>query len=107
MMQTRFKTPKAQALDHAGAEAVAAEALAFLTADEARLTRFLADTGMDPQDLASALADGGAGVLAASLDHIVADESLLLVFASDIRRKPEEIMVAQALLQGPASQTSM
>ena len=103
----RFKTPKPPALNYAGAEALAAEALAFLTADEARLARFLADTGMSPQDLATALADGGGGVLSAALDHILTDESLLLVFASDARRKPEEIMLAQHLLQGPAAQTSL
>ena len=107
MIQPRFKTPKPRALDHAGAEGIAAEALAFLTADPARLMRFLADTGMDPVDLATALADGGAGVLSASLDHIVADESLLLIFASDLQRKPEEIMHAQAVLQGPAPHMSM
>ena len=103
----RFKTPKPAALNYAGAEALAAQALAFLTSDEARLARFLADTGMAPQDLAAALSDGGGGVLSAALDHIVTDESLLLVFASDVRRKPEEIMLAQHLLQGPAPPTSM
>ena len=103
----RFKQPKPARLDRAGAEAIAASALEFLTADPARLVRFLGDTGMDPHGLAASLADGGAGVLAAALDHIVADESLLLVFASELRRKPEEIMGAQMLLQGPTPLSSL
>ena len=103
----RFKQPKPAALDFAGAEAMAAAALAFLTSDPQRLNRFLGDTGMDPQQLAQSLSDGGGGVLSAALDLIVCDESLLLVFASELRRKPEEIMRAQALLQGPTPQMSM
>ena len=103
----RFKQPKPARLDRKGAEALAASALAFLTAEPTRLNRFLSETGMDPQTLATSLQDGGAGVLDAALDHIVSDESLLLVFASDVRRKPEEIMEAQHLLQGPAPLTSM
>ena len=102
-----FKPPRRPPLDYAGAEAIAAEAMAFLTADEARLARFLGETGMQPHELAASLADGGAGVLSACLDHIAGDESLLLVFAGELRRKPEEIMIAQALLQGPAPKTSM
>ena len=104
----RFKQPKPDRLDRASAEGIAAGALEFLTADPARLVRFLADTGLDPQELAASLAQGdGAGVLSAALDHIASDESLLLVFAASQRRKPEEIMLAQALLQGTAAQTSM
>jgi hypothetical protein len=103
----RFKTPKPPALDYAGAEAMAAEAVAFLSADEVRLARFLGETGMEPHELAASLAGGGSGVLSACLDHIASDESLLLVFAGELRRKPEQIMMAQALLQGPAPQDSM
>ena len=103
----RFKQPKPARLDRAGAEALAASAMEFLTADGSRLARFLGDTGMDPQALAQSLSSGGSGVLDAALDHIVADESLLLVFASEVRRKPEEIMQAQHILQGPTPLTSM
>ncbi len=103
----RFKQPKPAPLDHAGAEATAARSLAFLTADPGRLKRFLSDSGMDPQQLAESLATGDTGILAAALDHIVGDESLLMVFASEVRSKPEEIMMAHALLQGPAPLSSM
>ena len=73
----------------------------------ARLDRFLADSGMDPQQLAESLSAGETGILAAALDHIVCDESLLMVFASEVRCKPEEIMMAHTLLQGPAPLSSM
>jgi hypothetical protein len=96
----RFKAAKSPPLDREGAEAMAASALAFLAADPDRLARFMTETGMDPQALASGLKDGGAGVIEAALDHIAADESLLLVFASEVRRKPDEIMLAQYLLSG-------
>ena len=102
-----FKQPKPVPLTYSGAEALAAEAMAFITSDPQRLTRFLADTGMDPQQLAGSLASDGGGILSAAMDHLVSDESLLMVFASEIRRKPEEIMHAHALLQGPAPLTSM
>ncbi len=98
----RPKPVRSPPLDRPGAEAVAASALAFLAADEGRLSRFLADTGLDPQSLAEGLAAGGAGIIDAALDYVAADESQLLVFASEIRRKPEEIMLAQALLSGGA-----
>jgi Protein of unknown function (DUF3572) len=107
----RLKQPKPAPLDRAAAEALAAEAMAFLTADGARLARFLGDSGLDPPTLAAALANGGAnggdGVLDAALDHVVSDESLLLVFASEVRRKPEEVMAARALLAGPAPYASI
>ena len=86
---------------------MAAVSMEFLTSEPARMSRFLSESGMAPGDLAASLAEGGAGVLSAALDHICADESLLLVFASELRRKPEEIMLAQALLQGPAPKTRL
>ncbi len=98
----RFKQPKPKGIDRPAAEAIAAEALALLAAEPGRLTRFLGDSGMDPNTLAAGLSTGDDGVLAAALDHVVCDESLLLVLASELRRKPEDIMIAHALMQGPA-----
>ncbi len=102
-----LKQPKPKALNRADAEALAAEAMAFLTADGARLARFLGDSGLDPSALAAALSAGGNGVIEAALEHVVSDESLMLVFASEIRRKPEELMTAQALLAGPTPYASI
>jgi Protein of unknown function (DUF3572) len=102
----RLKQPKPAPLDRATAEALAAEAVAFLTADSARLSRFLGDSGLDPGALAAAIASGGDGIFDAALDHVASDESLLLVFASEVRRKPEEIMAARALLAGPTPYAS-
>ena len=90
----RFKTPTQPPLDHRTAEDIAAQAIAFLTSEPSRLTRFLSETGMLPNELAASLANGGTDMLSACLDHVVCDESLLLVFASEIRRKPEDVMMA-------------
>jgi hypothetical protein len=103
----RLKQPKPAPLDRATAEALAAEAVAFLTADSARLSRFLGDSGLDPGALAAAIASGGDGIFDAALDHVASDESLFLVFASEVRRKPEEIMAARALLAGPTPYASI
>lgn len=103
----RFKVPKPKGIDRATAETIAAEALAFLTAEPSRLVRFLGESGMDPEALAQGLTDGDEGVLGAALDHVVCDESLLLVLASELRRKPEDIMTAHVLMQGPAPFTSV
>ena len=103
----RFKQPRQPALAYPGAEAIAAAALEFLAEDPSRLGRFLGDSGMQPDEQASALAGGGTGVMAAALEHILADESQLLVFASGLRRKPEEVVAAHALLQGPAPQSDI
>lgn len=102
-----LKQAKPKALDRAGAEALAAEAMAFLTADGERLARFLGDSGLDPSALTAALSAGGGGVIEAALEHVVSDESLMLVFASEIRRKPEDLMLAQALLAGPTTYFSI
>ena len=102
----RFKQPKPKRLDRAEAEEIAAQTMAFLASEPARLARFLGDSGMDPQQLAGSLAGGDNAILTAALDHAVCDESLLLVLASELRRKPDEIVMAHALLQGPAPLTS-
>ena len=104
-LQMRFKQSRPKALDREGAEAIAATALAFLAAEPARLGDFMKNSGMTPEALTAGLVAAEPGLLAAALDHIVCDESLLLVFASEVRRKPEEVLLAQHLLQaGPAAE---
>lgn len=71
---------KPRASTREDAETLAIEALAFLAAEEARLSRFMAITGYD---LAGIKAEAGsAQFLAGVLDYLMSDESLLLVFAS-------------------------
>src|SRR3712207_5019233 len=78
------------------AETVALNALSFLAADDARLSRFLDSSGLEPQNIRRAAADPG--FLAGVLDYVVSDEPLLLSFAESIAAKPESVMAARAAL---------
>jgi hypothetical protein len=78
------------------AEEIALAALTFLAEDSARLGRFLALTGMGPDDLRSRA--GAPQTLLAVLEHLLGDESLLLVFAASKGVPPEAIEPARALL---------
>ena len=80
------------------AEALAMQALVFMTEDETRLARFFNDSGMTPAAL-SAAADQPE-TLVAVLDHLLADESLLLMFAANTSHQPSDIGLTRAILAG-------
>jgi Protein of unknown function (DUF3572) len=96
-----FKRPKAQALDLEGAETAGLAALAFLAGEPDRLGRFLALTGLGPDDLRAAA--GSPAVLGAVLEHLLADESMLLMFAHNAGLAPESIAAAHHLITNPPS----
>jgi uncharacterized protein DUF3572 len=79
------------------AEEIAARALAFLAAEPARLARFLALTGLGPEDLRQQI--GSPALLAAVIEHLAQDEPLLMVFAADAHLQPEEVGRALTVLQ--------
>jgi hypothetical protein len=79
------------------AEDLAIQGLAFIAAEPARLSRFLALTGIAPEDIRGQA--GSPQFLAAVLEHLAGDESLLLAFASNTSVAPETIAPALALLQ--------
>ena len=85
-------------MDREAAETVAAEGLAFLAEEPARLRRFLLASGLEPDDLRARA--GTLEVLLAVLEYLVADESLLLVFAASRKIAAESIGRAVAALQG-------
>lgn len=85
------------------AEDVAVQALVFLTAEPARLSRFLALTGLDPS-LAREQANTHQ-FMAAVLEHLLADESLLLSFTANASIDPRAVAPAHALLQQAAGGT--
>lgn len=92
---------KRKVLDGDGAETIALRSLAFLAGDPDRLARFLALSGVGPQDLrARARAPE---MLTAVLEHLLADETLLLMFAGDAGLPPEEVARAHAVLAGDPS----
>jgi hypothetical protein len=80
-----------------GAEIIAAQALAFLAAESARLSQFLALTGLTPDDLREQI--NTPELLSAALDHLARDEPLLLVFATSAQIPPGSVGEALYLLQ--------
>jgi hypothetical protein len=78
------------------AETIALDALSYLAADDARLSRFLDVSGLEPQTIRRAAADPG--FLAGVLDYLVSDEPLLLGFAASVAAKPEAVMAARSAL---------
>jgi hypothetical protein len=96
----RTRTGGRSTLDREAAEIIAAQGLAFLTEDRARLHHFLRATGLEPADLRARA--GAPDMLLAVLEHLAGDESLLLVFAQARKIAPESIGHAVALLQGTA-----
>jgi hypothetical protein len=87
-------------MDAENARSIAFSALAFLSDDLPRLGRFLALTGVGPDDLRASARTPR--VLAAVLNHLLQDESLLLVFAASHGIAPELIAPAHALLEALA-----
>jgi hypothetical protein len=82
------------------AEGIAAQGLAFLAEEPARLVRFLAETGLTPGQIREQAATPE--FLAAVLEHLARDESLLLVFAASTSVAPETVAPALAVLQQAA-----
>jgi hypothetical protein len=78
------------------AETLAVQALTFIAEDQARMSRFLAVTGLEPGQIRAAARE--AGFFAGVLEHMLADESLLVAFADSAGIDPAEIARARAAL---------
>ncbi len=74
-------------------------ALGFLADDPERLERFLALSGLGPQNLRQAAAEPS--FLSSVLDYIASDEVLLVAFARRRDLSPPEVMRAREILAGP------
>jgi hypothetical protein len=81
----------------AAAERLALAALAFLAGDAARLGRFLAATGLGPENLRAAAANPT--FLPGVLDHVLADEAMLIAFAVEEAVDPKVVAEARRVLQ--------
>ena len=88
--KTRFSTGQPEAQETAVA------ALTWLAGDSERLQRFLAVSGLGPQNLRSAAANPS--FLGAILDYLASDESLLVTFAAHVNLAPEAVMQARQRL---------
>ena len=95
MAQTRRNAATAEA-----AESLAIQALAFLAAEPEQLGRFLALTGIGPQDIRTAAREPR--FLAGVLEYISGDEPLLVAFAAQTGVEPSDVARACAVLgHGP------
>ena len=81
------------------AEMLAIQALTFIAGDRERLGRFLAATGIGPEQIRAAA--GHPAFLAGVLDHLAGDERLLAAFAAAAGVEPAVIGKARAALGGP------
>lgn len=79
---------------------LAISALSHIVADEERLQRFLAVTGLDPTNLRSEVTNPA--FASGILDYVCSDEALLVGFAAEQGAPPETIAMAQQLLAGPS-----
>ncbi|MGI9462659.1 MAG: DUF3572 domain-containing protein [Aestuariivirgaceae bacterium] len=79
-------------------EIVALNALGFLAGEPDRFSRFLALTGLRPDDVEACA--GQADFLASIIDYLMGDEKLLLEFAQDHALDPESIVKMRQKLPG-------
>ena len=80
------------------AETVAWQALAYIAADEDRMDRFVALSGLGPDDLKSRIADPA--FLGGVLDHLLGHEPDLMDFAEEAGIDPMAVQRARAALPG-------
>ncbi|QFU16676.1 DUF3572 domain-containing protein [Microvirga thermotolerans] len=88
--------PAAKKISAEEAERVALEAFSRIAADEERLGRFMAVSGLQAQTIRAAAALPG--FLAGILDYVAADEPLLIALAQEMETVPERIMEARRTL---------
>lgn len=81
------------------AELIGIAGLSYLAADPERLGRFLAVTGLGPENVRTAARDPG--FLPALLDYLLANEADLVAFAQEMNLRPEKIGAARDVLSPP------
>jgi len=86
-------------MNREAAEALAVEALTYLASDPERIERFLALSGLSPENLRAAAASPG--FLAAVLAHLAQDEGLLLDFTAAKPCDPKLVLMARDCLDPP------
>ncbi|MDE2578922.1 MAG: DUF3572 domain-containing protein [Hyphomicrobiales bacterium] len=84
-------------LSRADAEEIGVSAFVWLAADAERLSRFMALTGLEPDQLRAAAA--APDFLPAVLDHLAGHEPDLVAFAGEHRLPPERIAQASQILK--------
>ena len=78
------------------ARVIALKALTFVASEPTRLGRFLALTGIEPDELRAAAASPG--FLTGVLNHLLEDESMLVIFAAEHDLDPRLPALAAQIL---------
>lgn len=97
-----FKRPQLRRLERDEAETIALQCITFLAEDPSRISRFMAITGIDVQELSKNIEK--VAILAAALDYLMKEESLLLMFASNFGVSVHKLPAARAALEDIAVQ---
>lgn len=88
-------TPYPKRID---AQTMALQVIGWIVADTGRAERFLAMTGLGPDELRLGLGDGA--IQLAALDFLLGHEPDLLACASGLGEKPEALVAAREGLAG-------
>lgn len=83
---------------HIDTETLPLDLITFLAQDEERFERFLALSGLGPQDFRSHLAEPSFQAMV--LDQVLQDQSLILEFTTAHNLKPEAVLAARRKLPG-------
>ena len=94
MFQQSRKSP----MSHKDAEEIALRLLTYMASEPDHLSRFMALSGMGPDDIRANA--GSSSFQVAMLDHLMSDETLLLTFCGNENINPELIAPARHLLSG-------
>lgn len=86
------------------AEMIAIEALQYVAGDEEQLSRFVALSGLSPDQMRDQA--GSTGFLVGILDYLLGDEPTLLAFAADRNLDPQTIAAARHVLEPTHDQYS-
>ncbi|MBX3514909.1 MAG: DUF3572 domain-containing protein [Xanthobacteraceae bacterium] len=81
------------------AEAIGIAGLSWLAADPERIGRFLAVTGLGPENVRAAAREPS--FLPALLDYLLANETDLVAFAGEMNLDPVRVRAARDLLSPP------
>jgi hypothetical protein len=82
------------------AEAIGVAGLSYLAAEPERIGRFLAVTGLGPENIRAAAKEPS--FLPALLDYLLANEQELVAFAAEMDLEPGSIIAARNVLAPPA-----
>ncbi len=88
----------AKTISQADSQAIAIQALTYIAADGEQMNRFVALSGIAPEELRSAAQEPG--FLVGVLDFFMGHEPTLMAFAANAGISPEDVTMARHRLAG-------